>query len=226
MTKESMEKIDNIKLLIFDLDGTLADTVESIREGVNIVMERYGFPQKTYEDIRRSIGNGARELVRLSLPADVASESALVDKYLKEYDEAYGFVYDHCNSCYDGMYEAVRELKDRGYTLAVLSNKQDAYVKKLVGNLFSDGEFSVVMGQSDLPKKPDPTVPLMIAEKLGFDSDECGFIGDSDVDIITAKNAKMLSIGCSWGYRGGEILREVGADIIIDEPKTLTEIFA
>ena len=220
------EKSDNIKLLIFDLDGTLADTIESIREGVNIVMERHGFPKRSYEEIRLAIGNGARELIRRSLPSDVAVDASLVDKYLKEYDEAYGWVYDHCDSCYDGMYETVRELKKRGYTLSVLSNKQDAYVKALVKNLFPDREFSIVMGQSDLPKKPDPTVPFMIAGELGFKAENAAFVGDSDVDVVTAKNAGMISVGCAWGYRGGAILKDKGADFVIEEPRKLLEIFS
>ncbi|MBE6549728.1 MAG: HAD family hydrolase [Ruminococcaceae bacterium] len=213
----------NIKLLMFDLDGTIADTLPSIQEAVNLTLERFGKPTRSYDEICEAIGNGALVLIRKSFSSDDPEE--LVNEGLKYYDNIYGQTYTHIDGCYEGMSEAMHTLKERGYTLAILSNKQDRYVKKISEILFSDGIISISMGQTDLPKKPDPTVPLMIAKELGFDASETAFIGDSDVDILTGKNAGMLSVGCAWGYRGRAVLEETGADIVIDHPSELEKIF-
>ena len=217
-------KNDKIKLLILDLDGTLADTIESIREGVNLAMNKYGYPERSYDEIRRAIGNGARELIRLSLPENADAE--LVDRVFRDYHAAYGETYTHCTECYEGIPESLLTLKERGYTLAVLSNKQDVYVKELVKILLPEGLISSAAGQTDLPKKPDPTVPLMIASSLGFEPSETAFIGDSEVDVLTGKNAGMLTVGCSWGYRDREVLVRSSADFVLDRPSELVEIFA
>lgn len=214
-----------IRLLIFDLDGTLADTIDSIREGVNLAMRKYHFPERSYEEVRLAIGNGSRELIRLSMPADAAADGALVDRVLSDYNVFYGETYSHCRSCYDGMLESLLCLKERGYTLAVLSNKQDVYVKALVRELLPEGLISLAAGQTDLPKKPDPTVPWMMAERLGFSSAQTAFIGDSEVDVATARNACMMAVGCSWGYRDRAILSDSGADCLLDEPRELMDLF-
>ena len=214
-----------IKLLIFDLDGTLADTIESIREGVNLAMDQYGYPRRSYEEVRRAIGNGARELIRLSMPTEAAADGALVDRVFADYNDFYGQTYTHCDRCYDGIPESLGTLRERGYTLAVLSNKQDVYVKALVKALLPEGMIALAAGQTELPKKPDPTVPLMMAERLGFTPDEVAFIGDTEVDLATARNARMMAVGCSWGYRERAMLLNEGADVLLDKPCELIELF-
>ncbi len=216
---------EKIRLIILDLDGTIADTLESIREGVNMAMNKYGYPPRSYEQVRAAVGNGARELIRRSMPAEAADDEALVTRVFDDYDIFYGETYHHCTECYGGIPEALATLLERGYTLAVLSNKQDTYVKKLITQLLPEGTVKIAMGQTELPKKPDPTVPLMIANELGFDARQTAFVGDSEVDIRTAQNSKMLSVGCSWGFREKEVLLRSGADIIIDTPTELTHIF-
>ena len=214
-----------IRLLILDLDGTLADTIGSICEGVNLAMQKYGFPERSYEEVRVAIGNGARELIRLSMPEAARADGALVDRVFADYNDFYGQTYAHCDCCYDGILESLNELKRRGYTLAVLSNKQDVYVKALVKSLLPEGLISLAAGQTDLPKKPDPTVPLMMASELGFLPSQTAFIGDSEVDVATAKNARMLAVGCSWGYRERAMLVQSGADCILDKPRELMDLF-
>lgn len=213
----------DIKLLIFDLDGTIADTIWSIREAVNLTLAHFGKPERSYNEIREAIGNGAERLIRKSFPHGTPDD--IVNEGLKYYDNIYGQTYTHIDGCYPRMSEAMHTLKARGYTLAILSNKQDKYVKKISELLFPDGIISLSMGQTELPKKPDPTVPLMIARTLGFSADQTAFIGDSDVDIVTGKNAKMLTVGCSWGYRAKDVLERAGADIIIEHPLELEKIF-
>ena len=218
--------ISDKKLLIFDLDGTIVDTIWSIRDGLNMTMREFGFPERSYAEVRQAIGNGARELVRRSMPSDSAQDAELVDRALAHYNDAYGQTYKNINGCYEGMAESMRALKARGYTLAVLSNKQDVYVKAIIELLFSDGTVSVAMGQTaELPRKPDPTVPLMIAEQLGFSAEQTVFVGDSEVDIMTGRNARMLTVGCAWGYRDRKDLESAGADVIIDHASELERIF-
>ena len=211
------------KLLIFDLDGTIADTIYSIRDGVNLAMQKYGLPERSYEDTKRFIGNGARELIRLCVPKQVNDDADLFERVLADYDAFYGQTYDRVQSCYEGMESTLRTLKARGYLLAVLSNKQDEYVKKIIDLLFEKDFFADVRGQTELPRKPDPTVPHIIADRLGVRYEDCAFIGDSDVDVITGKNASMMTVGCSWGYRPREALGD--ADIIVDSPCELLGVF-
>lgn len=212
------------KLLIFDLDGTIADTIWSIRDALNLALSLHGYDSRSYDEVRRAIGNGAYELVRKSLPDGAGEDRAEVLSVLADYDRLYGTTYSNVDGCYDGMMDTLISLKNKGYILAVLSNKQDAYVKKIVDLLFEDGFISYAQGQrEDLPKKPDPTVPRMIAELFAVDTDDCAFIGDSEVDVLTAKNADMTAIGCSWGYRPAESLTD--ADVIANDPRELDEIF-
>ena len=211
------------KLLMFDLDGTIADTIWTIRYGVNMAMRKYGFPEKSYEEVRLAIGNGAKNLMRRCIPENRRDDDSFVNAVLADYDKFYGLTYANIDGCYEGMREAICELKNRGCIIAVLSNKQDHYVKKIVQALFDKDTVSWIQGQTDMPQKPDPTVPLMIAEHFGVRPDDCAFIGDSDVDVMTAKNAGMTAVACAWGYRPREVLTD--ADRIIESPCELTEIF-
>lgn len=211
------------KLLIFDLDGTLADTLISIRDSVNMALEKHQLPLRTYDEVMWAIGNGARELMRRSVPAELSTDQAFIDRIYEDYTEAYNKTFANIDGCYPFVSEVLHTLKERGYTLAVLSNKPDFYTKRIVETLFSDGTVSFAAGQTSLPRKPDPTVPLMIAERFGVSPQECAFIGDSDVDVMTAKNSGMTAVACSWGYRPKEALQD--ADYIIDDARELLSIF-
>ena len=211
------------KLLIFDLDGTLADTLITIRDSVNMALEKHGLPTRSYDEVMWAIGNGARELMRRSVPAELSTDGAFIDRIYEDYTEAYNKTFANIDGCYPFVSEVLHTLKERGYTLAVLSNKPDFYTKRIVEALFPDGIVSFAAGQTSLPRKPDPTVPLMIAERFGVSPQECAFIGDSDVDVMTAKNSGMTAVACSWGYRPKEALQD--ADYIIDDARELLSIF-
>ena len=211
------------KLLIFDLDGTLADTLITIRDSVNMALEKHQLPLRTYDEVMWAIGNGARELMRRSVPAELSTDQSFIDRIYEDYTEAYNKTFANIDGCYPFVSEVLHTLKERGYTLAVLSNKPDFYTKRIVETLFSDGTVSFAAGQTSLPRKPDPTVPLMIAERFGVSPQECAFIGDSDVDVMTAKNSGMTAVACSWGYRPKEALQN--ADYIIDDARELLSIF-
>ena len=213
------------KLLIFDLDGTIADTLYSIMEAVNMCMAHYGFSQKSYEEIRATVGNGARNLIMRTMPKSEADNAERAERIYKHFQSCYSKTYDHIDGCYEGMKEAMLELHQRGYTLAVLSNKPDPYVKGIIGSLFDKDTVVIAMGETELPRKPDPTAALYIASTLGFEAKDCAFIGDSEVDVKTAQNSKMLSVAVSWGFRSRESLFECAPDVIIDHPSDLLEIF-
>ena len=162
-------------------------------------------------------------LIKRSLPENVRDDEELVDRAFADFDCFYSETYANIDGCYDGMEESMRALAARGYRIAVLSNKQESYVKRIIDLLFPDGLVEYAAGQTELPTKPDPTVPLMIAERFGVQPRECAFIGDSEVDVMTGKNAGMYSVACSWGYRPKEALE--GADVIADHPSELLRIF-
>ncbi len=214
------------KLLIFDLDGTLADTIHSIQHAINLAAESLGYPERTYEEVREAIGDGARLLIKRVMPTEKSGDERAVDEFLARYEEMYDTTYMEADRCYDGMDETLDELHSRGYVIAVLSNKQDNYVKLIVEKIVRKGIVSLAVGQrKGYPTKPNPAVPLAIAEHFGVPAADAAFIGDSEVDIMTAKNAGMMSVGCDWGYRGREALTAHGADYVISHPKELLDIF-
>ena len=221
-TRSTMEK----KLLIFDLDGTLADTIHTIRDAVNMCMEHFGYPTLTYTQTRDNVGFGARELIRRSLPPEVAESKEKYEEIFEYFTPCYRITHDKIDGCYDGLYEVVCELYRSGFELAVLSNKPDALVGGIVKKLFPDGMFKIAQGQTELPKKPDPTVPVMIAKQLGYAPSDTYFIGDSEVDVLTAKNAGMHSVAVSWGFRSREVLENSAPDVIVDTPDELLRFFA
>ena len=214
------------KLLIFDLDGTLADTLSSITHAINLAAEKFGYPQKDNEEVRRAIGNGARMLVKRLMPESEAADENKLQSFFDLYEAMYDKTFMEVDNCYDGMKETVIELHKRGYTIAVLSNKQDKYVVPLAKALLGEEILAFAAGQrKEYPKKPDPTVPLMIVEMLGAMPENTAFIGDSDVDIITGKNAGMRTVGCDWGYRPRAELESCAPDHLISSPEDLLEIF-
>lgn len=214
-----------IKAIIFDLDGTVADTISAIREGVNLTMKQLGYPVHTDADIRRFINHGARELIRQSLPAEVSVDPARVDEALDIYQGMYERTYRNTDLCYDGMVDAMVALSRR-YKLAILSNKQDRMVKGLAEQLLPAGVVMIAQGQIEgVPVKPDPTAVWEICRKMGVDPTECAFVGDSDVDMVTAHNAKCIPVGVLWGYRGEEVLRAAGAGVLVTQPGELEKIF-
>lgn len=214
-----------IKAVIFDLDGTIANTISAIREGVNLTMDKYGYPQHSDDDILSFINNGARELIRRAMPAQFRQDEDLVTRVLADYDALYGTVYLHTDRPYDGIPEAISALHARGLKIGVLSNKQDAFVKGLAAQLLPTGTYDTAQGViHGKPTKPDPYLSNLVADAMGVSPEECVMVGDSDVDIRTAENAGMTHVGVSWGYRNEEFLRERGAKLIVHTPVELLSI--
>ena len=213
-----------IKALIFDLDGTVADTIYAINEGLNLMLEELGYPTITYNDVLSFINFGARGYIEGAIPKEEAKDSAKVDRALALYNEKYALTYLHTDKCYDGIPEALEELK-KHFRLGMLSNKQDEFVLGLEKQLFREGLFEIAHGTRDgIAPKPDPEAPLEFAAFFGLKPEEIAFVGDSDVDVLTAINSGMLPVDVSWGYRDEDTLRRVGAKYVAHTPAELVDI--
>jgi phosphoglycolate phosphatase len=215
-----------IKALFFDLDGTLADTMPAIAEALNMTMSELGYPEHSIDEIKTYIGKGPRHLVSEALPKDIReNDPKAVDNALELYTRMYKKTYLNTNELYEGVEEAIITLS-KYYKIAVLSNKQDEYVKNLVAQLLPEGICSLACGTVDgVPAKPNPKVALKMAEELGVEHYECMLIGDSDIDILTAENAGFDVLSVSWGYVSKAKLLIKGAENIIDTPSELVEYF-
>ena len=213
------------KLLIFDLDGTLGDTVPTLTESMNAVLAEFSYPLVDNAHICRSLGNGMEQLCRRCVPTEFHDEPSVYLPFLARYKEAYAKNYLNIDEPYAGLAEAIGELKSRGYTVASLSNKPHRYTVDIVEKLFGRGYFAEIRGMIDgVPIKPDPTSFLDIVKKLGFAPENAVMIGDSDPDVNVAQNAGADCIAVSWGYRSREQLAAAGAKTIIDRPHELLEI--
>lgn len=213
-----------IRAVIFDLDGTVANTISALQEGINLTMKEYGYPEHTEEEVLTFVNRGARELVRSAMPENDRHNEAKVDAVLASYEKNYETVYFHTDRPYDGIPEAVTKLH-KDYRIAVLSNKQDSFVRRLCKILLPKGSYDAAQGVvPGHPTKPDPYLPARVAKTLGVKLCECVMIGDSDVDIATARNAGMQHIGVSWGYRSEEFLLSHGAAKIAHTPAEILTI--
>ena len=216
-----------IKLLIFDLDGTLVDTLTTIQSAVNTTMREYGFREYSYEEMRTIVGHGARKLIKDVCAAEALNEGGeeFFEKVYGFYGEAYYAVHLDVEKPYDGVLEALTKFKAAGYELAVLSNKPHEFVDGIINKIFPKGLFSHTQGQTELPIKPNPAAAFAIAEKFGVKPEECAFIGDAETDVMTGKNANMLSVAVTWGYRDKDILEALAPDRLADTAKELEKIF-
>ena len=213
-----------MKACIFDLDGTLTDTLDSLEYSVNETMKQIHMPQITKEQCRDFVGNGAKVLIEKALKA--GGDEAL-DR-LDEAMEVYGRVFDE--NCtykvvpYKGIERMLETLKKQGIRLAVLSNKPDRQVGHVIKEIFGEGIFDWIQGQKEgVPRKPDPSAALDIADRLGTEIAETAYIGDSEVDAATGKNAGLKTIGVLWGFRDRKTLETAGADHLIERPEELLQ---
>ena len=212
-----------VKAIIFDLDGTLCDTLDDIRDGVNAVLSRLGYKQRTRSEIHQFINHGARNLIKRSLPEDVQDIDFIVESALSDYNQEYGNYYCNNTYIYAGIEDMLTELKSMGFKIGILSNKQDVFVKGLAEKLFDDDIFTCVRGQSDLPPKPNPAAVNSIAKAMGVRPNNCIMVGDSDVDVKTAINSGMKFIGVNWGYRTEQDLKNAGATLIASVPNDIVD---
>ena len=203
--------------VLFDLDGTLLDTLGDLHLGVNVALENHGYPQRTLEEIRAFVGNGARELMRCALPAGTTETE--IEEILREYLDWYAVNFCVKAAPYAGVKAVVDALIEKGVKVAVVSNKPDATTKKL-GEMFFPG--LPAFGQrDDTPKKPAPEMVWKAMETLGVTAEEAVYVGDSEVDVATARNAGLPLVAVSWGFRTVAELVEAGAGTIVHTAEEL-----
>ncbi len=211
-----------IKLCIFDLDGTLAKTQESIARPVNMTLAHYGLPEQPVEAFNYFAGDGIKNALKRALIAAGDTEASHLEEGLPmcrawmQEDPCYHVVpYDH-------MVWALEELKRMGIKIAVFSNKPHISAISVVETIFGKGFFDHIQGQTDLiPIKPDPSGVYEILGIFGADKEECLYFGDTNTDMLTAHNAGVTSVGVTWGFRPRTELEEYGADILIDSAKEI-----
>lgn len=202
--------------ILFDLDGTLLNTLEDLLDATNYALAQCGYPLRTLPELRRFVGNGAENQIRMSLPEGASPEE--VQRVLKIYKPYYT---EHCQvktRPYDGIWESLAILKEK-YPIAVVSNKPDAAVKALCGQMFP-GIFA--LGEApDCPRKPAPDMVHKACRAIGVDT--CVYVGDSEVDVRTAKNAGVPCLSVLWGFRDREDIEAAGGQYFCESPAQLTE---
>ena len=213
-----------MKACIFDLDGTLTNTLESMTYSVNLTLKEMGLSQITKDQCRMFVGNGARVLIEESLKVSGDPKASRIEEGMK----IYGRIFDQNCTYHVTLYEVIPEmlkaLKDRGIHLAVLSNKPDRQTVKVVKEIFGDNIFDYAQGQKDgIRRKPEPDGVWYLMEQMQVSKEECLYIGDSEVDAATGKNAGLKTIGVLWGFRDRKTLETAGEDHLIERPEELLQ---
>ena len=220
-----MKSLPKIKAVIFDLDGTLLNSLQDMAESMNLALEEAGLPSHPIESYKGFVGNGLTALALKSLPTDMQNEQeayTLAEKFWHKYEERWFLA----TKPYPGILHLIQTCLSSKIKLAILSNKVHYFTKKMIrhyfrGAMINQGKnpFGIYSGeQPDKPLKPDPARALELAEKLKVPVGNIAFLGDNPVDIQTAKNAGMISIGAAWGFSGRKELEKAKADIVFDTP--------
>lgn len=208
------------QLAIFDLDGTLVNSIADLGSTANHLLKLRGLPVHPIDAYYHFVGNGVHKLCERCLPAD--TPAAEVEQFFADFNAYYS---QHCldeTAPYVGIPNVLEQMKAAGVHLAVASNKTQPFVETIVKHYFGAACFDQILGSSDFrPKKPSPEIITQILKNAGVQADQAVMIGDSNVDIQTAKNAGIASIGCIWGFRGKEELAQAGADALAEKPEDL-----
>ncbi|NLC18127.1 MAG: HAD family hydrolase [Clostridiales bacterium] len=208
--------------IIFDLDGTLLNTLDDLCDSLNEILLQEGYMTRTLDEVRRFIGNGVRRLVELSLPDESSDDE--ISRITSLFQQQYKNNFENKTRPYDGIMELLSDLKKLNYKSAIVSNKFDSATKALAQHFF-DGLIAVAIGETaQIRRKPAPDSVLEAVAELGSDIAKAVLVGDSETDIETAKNAGIPCIGVSWGFRGRRLLEKHGADYIIDSPGELIDL--
>ncbi len=206
------------KAVLFDLDGTLLDSIEDMGDSLNRVLVQNGFPTHDRDTYCRFVGDGATNLISRALPEGMRTDMVIrscLEAFLEDYDKNWNVK----SRLYEGISELLNKLSSRGLKISVLSNKPHRYTLKCMDGFLSDWDFDVVFGQrDDVPRKPDPAGALEIAEKLNILPSDFLYLGDTETDMKTSLDAGMFPVGVLWGFRSAEELRENGAKVLLKKP--------
>ncbi len=209
-------------LAIFDMDGTILNTLDDLKDSLNVTLKALGYPERTLAEVRSFVGNGIGKLIERAVPAGLSIREK--EKVLEMFTEYYGEHSQDKTRPYDGIVEAIAAIRQCGIKTAVVSNKINFAVKDLVKKFF-DGLFDYSLGETPgLNRKPHPDMVNKVLQDLNIDKKDAVYIGDSDVDIMTAKNSSLPIIAVSWGFRDRDFIKEKGAEIIVDDPCELVDI--
>jgi len=213
------------KAAIFDLDGTLIDTANDIKFYINMILKRYSFPEISSDNIHSLLGGGLKNAITQAL-AGAEKDEKKIDLYVKELINEYlknPVIETHFYKGIDTLLEKIKQTKIK---IAVFSNKDHRITEKIIDIIFGKKIFDIVRGSMEgIPKKPDPAGAILIAEKLGFSPEEMLYLGDSDIDCITAKNGGFKFIATLWGYRTKKQIADAGAELFISKPLELIDFF-
>lgn len=214
------------KAVIFDLDGTLLDTIEDIKETMNQVLREYNYQEYSQEEYKYFVGKGVDNLIKEVMKSGNIEQEAFA-KLKKGYYEVYIKQATVNTKIYDGISELLTELKQKGISLNVLSNKPHSQTIEVIKHYFDDNVFDLVYGKKEefLPK-PHPDSASDLVANLNLNPEEILYVGDTETDMFTAKNAKFYSIGVLWGFRKKEELVNAGADKIVENPTEILELFS
>lgn len=204
---------------VFDLDGTLLDTLEDLYLATNQALTRHGLPCRTRDEVRLFVGNGVEMLIRRAVPTGTDEETILA--VLADFKTTYAAICEDHTKPYDGILDMLTALRERGIRVAVVSNKFDAATKKLCEKYFGDLVQVAIGERAGVRKKPAPDTVHEALKELGVTLEGAVYIGDSDVDIQTARNCGMPCISVTWGLRDKDFLIENGAKTLVDSPETL-----
>ncbi len=211
------------KAVIFDLDGTLLDTLEDLHAAVNYTMGLFGYPSRSLEEVRRFVGNGVEKLIELSLPG--GADDPHRDEAVREYRNYYNAHSSVHTKPYEGIAVLLKKLTNSGIPTAVASNKPHAATVRLCEDMFPSVKVACGERESEgIRRKPSPDMVLWAARQLGFSPEECVYVGDSEVDVITAKNAGMDCITVLWGFRDREELEAEGATVFCSSAEELEHV--
>ena len=209
------------KTLLFDLDGTLLNTLEDLRDSTNFALRTYGYPERSLEEVRRFVGNGLKMLLTRAVPQ--GSSEVEIERALACMKAHYCENYHNKTVPYPGIPELLQRLQQAGFRMAIVSNKADPAVQ-LIRTLYFDGIIDVAVGESPAcSKKPAPDMVLAALQRLGSTADDAIYLGDSEVDLLTAENAEIPCLSVGWGFRSAQILEDAGASKVYYTPQSLCE---
>lgn len=209
------------KAAIFDMDGTILNTLQDLQNATNYALREHNFPERTYEEVRNFVGNGVQKLIERALPEGSSDET--VQTVLASFKTYYKVHSTDTTAPYEGIPEAIKKLREAGIKTAVVSNKPDFGVQDLVKDFFPN-LFDAALGEkAGIAKKPAPDMVNSALDSLAVSKTDSVYIGDSDVDFMTAKNSGLSFIGCSWGFKGRSFLEKLGAGTIVDNAEQLLQ---
>ena len=208
---------------IFDLDGTLLDTLDDLTDSMNYILGKHNFPLRTRDEVRNFVGNGVRKLVERAVPPEYKADEEFIDKFYDDFSLYYNSHSDIKTSPYPGTLDMLDKLIHSDFDIAIVSNKIDSAVKSLSAKFFGERIKSAIGEKPSIRHKPEPDMVFMAMEEMGADKENSIYIGDSEVDIQTAKNSGIPCISVLWGFKDRKFLEDSGAMAIVESMEELGE---